>query len=157
MTTEPNTSQTPPFRHHETKQPPSTPKRVRRAKLPTSLRTNVYLHRIGQKFDGECQVHWCKNTVNPFSFHVGHNVPVSKGGTDDIDNLYVICASCNLSMGNRYTIHEFSNMSRRPILLRFKRHPITRCWQLCCPRQRKKTPSPRGHKYMHTHNSHKST
>lgn len=29
--------------------------------------------------------------------HVDHVVPISKGGTDDLDNLVTACVSCNLS------------------------------------------------------------
>jgi len=42
--------------------------------------------------------------INVFDFHVGHDVPESKGGELDIQNLKPICARCNLSMSDNYTI-----------------------------------------------------
>jgi hypothetical protein len=39
---------------------------------------------------------------------VGHNIPESKGGKTTINNLIPICGDCNRSMGDRYTIDEFS-------------------------------------------------
>ena len=48
-----------------------------------------------------------------FDFESGHNIPESKGGTLNIDNLRPICAKCNRSMGDDYTIDEFSRISKR--------------------------------------------
>ena len=44
-----------------------------------------------------------------FEFEVGHNIPESKGGTLDLDNLRPICHQCNIGMGNQYTIDEWSD------------------------------------------------
>jgi 5-methylcytosine-specific restriction endonuclease McrA len=51
--------------------------------------------------------------INVFNFETGYRVPESKGGTLDIDNLRPICAKCNRSMGDNYTIDEFSKISKR--------------------------------------------
>lgn len=80
--------------------------------IPKALRNTVWETYIGQKFNGKCQVEWCKSIINPFTFEVGHNVPESKGGSTTLDNLRPICAQCNKSMGNRYTIDEFSDLYR---------------------------------------------
>jgi 5-methylcytosine-specific restriction endonuclease McrA len=55
-------------------------------------------------------VSWCDNIINVFNFQVGHDIPESKGGTLDIDNLKPICGNCNLSMSNNYSIKEWSNL-----------------------------------------------
>jgi len=57
-------------------------------------------------------VSWCQNTITPFTFQCGHNIPESKGGETDISNLRPICANCNLSMGDEFSIDEFSRLSR---------------------------------------------
>ena len=42
----------------------------------------------------------------------GHNIPESHGGATNINNLKPICARCNLSMGNYYSIEEWSKMGQ---------------------------------------------
>ena len=62
-----------------------------------------------QKFKVKCPISWCQNVINVFDFHVGHVIPESKGGATTTANLKPICARCNLSMSNSYTITQFSN------------------------------------------------
>ena len=82
--------------------------------IPGALREQVWLLHCGDKhFKHKCLVTWCENIMTPFMFEVGHNIPESKGGTLDIDNLRPICAKCNRSMGDHYTIDEFSQLSKR--------------------------------------------
>ena len=77
-------------------------------KIPLALKQNVWLKTNGQNFECKCYVKWCLNKITPFTFEAGHNVPFSKGGLTNIDNLFPICSTCNKSMGNRFTIDEFS-------------------------------------------------
>lgn len=42
---------------------------------------------------------YCDSGEGPF--HLDHVVPVSRGGSNSIDNLVVACAACNLSKGDR--------------------------------------------------------
>lgn len=80
----------------------------RKTKIPKALREQVWLERIGQRFNGKCKVTWCKNKINAFDFQCGHNIPESKGGQTTLDNLIPICGRCNISMGSRYTIDEWN-------------------------------------------------
>ena len=82
------------------------------ARIPKALREQVWLKYSGANFLTQCNVAWCSNKITPFVFEVGHNIPSSKGGLTSIDNLRPICSSCNKSMGNRYTIDEFSRLSQ---------------------------------------------
>jgi hypothetical protein len=84
-----------------------------KAKIPKAIREQVWLTFIGKKFEHKCFVNWCENKMTPFSFECGHNIPESKGGSLDIDNLRPICSNCNKSMGNVYSIDEFSELSKR--------------------------------------------
>ena len=68
----------------------------------------VWMRYNRERFRAKCQVSWCKNTITPFAFEVGHNIPESKGGSTTLDNLMPICSSCNRSMGNNYSITEYS-------------------------------------------------
>lgn len=76
--------------------------------IPKALKTAVWLTYVGRKFEAKCYVSWCKTVITPFSFETGHNVPESKGGQTSLGNLRPICSQCNKSMGNRFTIDEFS-------------------------------------------------
>lgn len=81
---------------------------VSKATIPRLLKYAVWTHYVGSVFDSNCTVKWCKAPINPFTFEVGHNIPESKGGKTTIENLRPICSQCNKSMGNRYTIDEFT-------------------------------------------------
>jgi len=83
----------------------------RKAKIPRALREQVWLVSVGTKYEAKCSISWCKNRINVFDFHVGHNKPEAKGGSLDIKNLHAICARCNLSMGSQYTIDEWNKLS----------------------------------------------
>lgn len=102
-----------------------------KARIPASLKSAVWLKYNGQKFSATCYVSWCPNNINVFNFEAGHDIPESKGGATNIDNLKPICACCNKSMGNKYTIYEFSrnfNVSKKTnwlsTLLRNVRHVL---------------------------------
>lgn len=77
-----------------------------------ALKQNVWLTYNGERFKCKCLVEWCTNMITPFTFEAGHNIPFSKGGETTIDNLRPICGTCNKSMGNHYTIDEFSQKYR---------------------------------------------
>ena len=97
------------------------PKLLKQAKLPKNIFTSketipkrirelVWTTNNGEIFTNKCYVSWCTNNINVFNFQVGHDIPESKGGTIDIDNLKPICSNCNLSMSNKYTITEWSKL-----------------------------------------------
>jgi hypothetical protein len=79
-------------------------------KIPKRIRELVWTTYNGEVFTSKCYVSWCTNKINVFSFQTGHDIPESKGGTLDINNLKPICGSCNLSMGNKYSITEWSKL-----------------------------------------------
>jgi 5-methylcytosine-specific restriction endonuclease McrA len=81
-------------------------------KVPRAIREQVWLRFNGKKYEAKCQVNWCKNVVDVFNYHVGHNIPKSKGGDTVLDNLRPICSRCNLSMSNIYTIDEWNTFGK---------------------------------------------
>lgn len=87
-------------------------------KIPRALREQVWLQNIGKHFEYKCLIKWCQNRINTFDFNVGHDIPESKGGGTNINNLKPICNRCNLSMGNQYSIQEWSKMgeSTEPVV-----------------------------------------
>ena len=93
--------------------------------IPKRIRELVWTTYNGEVFTSKCYVSWCTNNINVFSFQTGHDIPESKGGTLDIDNLKPICGSCNLSMGNKYSITEWSKLIKPiPILPKLPILPI---------------------------------
>ena len=96
------------------------------AKFKLGIDTNYFPKRIrevvwntynGETYSSKCYVSWCNNIINVFNYQVGHDIPESKGGTYDIGNLRPICSNCNLSMGNKWTIQEWSK------LVNHRQHP----------------------------------
>jgi len=82
----------------------------RKKAIPKAIREQVWLKYNGKKYEKKCNVKWCKNKITVFDFHVGHNRPESKGGSLRITNLRPICARCNLSMSNNYTITQWEKI-----------------------------------------------
>ena len=78
--------------------------------IPKKIREQVWINYNGYNFQNKCYISWCDNTITVFNYHVGHNIPESKGGSLDIINLRPICSSCNLSMSNNFTITDWSNI-----------------------------------------------
>jgi hypothetical protein len=76
--------------------------------IPKSLKNAVWISHCGEVFRHKCIVSWCTNIMTAFDFETGHNIPESKGGLTTLSNLRPICGICNKSMGNRYTIDEYS-------------------------------------------------
>ena len=87
-------------------------KKYQKANIPKAIREQCWLDTMGKKYESSCYISWCSNKINVFDFHVGHHVPESKGGELDINNLKPICARCNLSMSDNYTIKEWTKLSK---------------------------------------------
>ena len=82
--------------------------------IPKALREQVWLKINGKRYKNKCYIGWCKNEIDVFNFHVGHNIPESKGGKTVLSNLKPICSRCNLSMSNKYTIDEWNQLGETP-------------------------------------------
>lgn len=90
----------------------------KKQKIPKALREQVWISKIGRKFDSKCRTTWCSNVITVFDFQCGHDIPESRGGTTDISNLEPICSRCNLSMGNEFTFKQWCGMSKRQSWIR---------------------------------------
>jgi len=82
--------------------------------IPKALREQVWVRFIGKRYQSKCYIIWCKNKITVFDFHVGHNIPESRGGETIIENLRPICSRCNLSMNKNYTIDEWNQFGIKP-------------------------------------------
>lgn len=83
--------------------------------IPKALRQQVWVQYNGKVFEKKCNIKWCTNNINVFNFHVGHNIPRSKGGTLDLNNLVPICSNCNLSMSDKYSIDQWNKLGGHSI------------------------------------------
>lgn len=70
---------------------------IKRKKLPSSTRTNLWCLYNNTCMEGNCYV--CNVPITLANFHAGHIKSVKNGGSDNINNLRPICSLCNLSMG----------------------------------------------------------
>ena len=86
-------------------------KPYRKQNIPKAIREQCWIASFGKVFEHKWYVDWCENIINPFDYHVGHDQPESKGGTLDINNIKPICARCNLSMSDNYTIAQWNVLS----------------------------------------------
>lgn len=91
-------------------------KRYKKRKIPAAIREAVWIKHCGRAFEHKCATTWCQNTITAFDFQCGHNIPESKGGTLTLTNLYPLCARCNVSMGDRYTIDEWNAIEISSVL-----------------------------------------
>ncbi len=94
----------------QTKPASKANKPYKKKKIPAALREAVWIKTMGKVFEGKCPIPWCFNSITVFDFQAGHNIPESKGGETKLPNLIAICSRCNTSMGNTYTIDEWSAM-----------------------------------------------
>ena len=69
-------------------------KETQRKPITASLR-----HEVFKRDDYTCQE--CGNTRKETALEVDHIIPVSQGGTDEMDNLRTLCLRCNRDKGNR--------------------------------------------------------
>lgn len=111
--------------------------KVKRKPIPKAVREQIWLRDFGKTFEAKCSTVWCKNTINVWDFHAGHNVPDSKGGMPDAANLVPICSRCNLSMSDNYTFHEWSTGSGKPVVTAKAQRPWWCPWPFA-----KKSPRP---------------
>jgi len=61
--------------------------------------TKSIRHEVLKKDDYKCVE--CGATKEERCLHVDHIIPISRGGTDELDNLQTLCEGCNLAKKNR--------------------------------------------------------
>ena len=87
-------------------------KKCKKDTIPKAIREQVWLATFGKKYENECFITWCRNIINVYDYHIGHDIPESKGGSLDVNNLKPICSRCNTSMSDNYTIQEWIQLTK---------------------------------------------
>ena len=59
--------------------------------------TSKQIRELIKKSNGKC--YWCGCSTKSKGHHIDHYTPLSKGGSNEIHNLVVACAFCNISKG----------------------------------------------------------
>jgi 5-methylcytosine-specific restriction endonuclease McrA len=80
----------------------STTTTIKRKSFSSFEKKKLWNRDIGpwnEIFKAPCFIGICGNFIYRDSFHIGHIQPLSKGGTNDLDNLRLICETCNKTMG----------------------------------------------------------
>ena len=65
------------------------PRRSRR--IPTHVKREVWERDRGQ----------CVHCGSPEDIHFDHDIPFSKGGSNEVENIQLLCAQCNLKKGSK--------------------------------------------------------
>ena len=66
----------------------------------------------------KCSLCGASPSNNPHvDLEIDHIKPVSKGGTNDISNLWTLCKSCNLAKGTQYDMAVLLEVNKRKIIL----------------------------------------
>ena len=100
------TSKTIPEPTHSIRRKSNTyPKKGKRIYINKTLQALVWEDCYNEYYKVKCYV--CNsNEITPFHHHIGHILPLAKGGTNKRTNLKPICDKCNLSMGTQH-MEEF--------------------------------------------------
>lgn len=77
-------------------------------KITSKLRLSIWNRYFNDKVKSICSC--CEiGKISIFNFNIGHLVPISKDGTDDIENLIPLCHHCYSNVGD-YTIDEYKKL-----------------------------------------------
>lgn len=74
--------------------------------IPLALKKQVWNTHVGIEIGATLCCVCSITTIHQMSFHCGHVIAASRGGSTTVDNLRPICQSCNSSMGNK-NLNEF--------------------------------------------------
>lgn len=86
-----------------------------RSKVPRALENALWIESFGDSTQGKCC--YCKGLVTPFTKHIGHVISHKNGGTLALDNLVILCGSCNPSIGSE-NFNDFCDRTKTIPLIR---------------------------------------
>lgn len=90
-----------------------------RSYIPVAIRRAVF-----ERAKGRCEYCQSRADYATETFAVEHIIPVSRGGTDDLENLALACSGCN---GHKYNRTEATDPSDEALVPLF--HPRRQNWE----------------------------
>lgn len=78
-----------------------------RKPIPKKRRIHVWERDCGNSLYGQCAA--CKQPVSHEHWEIGHRKARCRGGSDEVDNLLVLCKTCNRDMGIRH-VDEYMSL-----------------------------------------------
>lgn len=97
----------------------------RRKKFSAKDRIEVY-----RKTEGHCYL--CGEFVDFDSFEVEHHIPISKGGSNSLDNLYCSCSTCNAIKRDIYPEEFMEKISQIFMYQMQKEYGASLDWKVAC-------------------------
>lgn len=94
-------------------------KRPRKALSAAEVR-----RRAERRAHSRCEYCHAPQQVCGYRFHLEHVIPVAEGGSDDLSNRALACASCNLAKGDRTTATDPETETEVPLF-----NPRTQSWE----------------------------
>jgi hypothetical protein len=79
---------------------------------------------LEERADERCEYCQAPQSVCGYRFHLEHIVPVAQGGSDDVMNRALACASCNLAKGDRVAGVDPDTGATLPLY-----HPRSQVWR----------------------------
>ena len=96
---------------------------LQRTDIATPINYRKRRHELFGQHDGRCGD---ADTNSPFrKFTVDHVIPRSRGGTDHLDNLQLLCGACNSFKGDRTQEYLLARLSERAARLQRMQGPET--------------------------------
>lgn len=100
----------------------------KKQKIPKAIREQLWIQKVGKRFETKCKTTWCRNKITVFDFQAGHDIPESKGGETCLSNLVPICGRCNLSMSNQFTFKEWCGKGNKQSKWNQFIHDLVNTW-----------------------------
>lgn len=98
---------------------------AKRKKFSAKGRLAIY-----RKTEGHCYL--CGEFVDFDSFEVEHRIPISKGGTNGLDNLYCSCATCNAIKRDIYPKEFMEKITQIFLYQMQKEYGDSLDWKVAC-------------------------
>lgn len=91
--------------------------------IPKAIRDAVWMRDVGNSKSGKCYV--CERIITDDLYETGHIISRYHEGSDDFNNLRVVCVQCNKAMGTR-NLEEYKKEYHTKSVHRLNLHDVTK-------------------------------